>query len=110
MSISFDAKIEQVKLNGVAIKAYVREMTWKERKAYEESSGLASGEERDPGVSAELLILATACDEQGERLFSEEERDAVSELPTGVFMAIFKASSLINSISDANVERERKNS
>lgn len=56
------------------------------------------------------LVVATACDEQGNRVFSDEDVDALGELPAKDVAKLFDVATKLNGMSKEDVEDLEKNS
>jgi hypothetical protein len=102
LAISY-VKTEEVPLPEVTSSIFVRTMSGAEREKFEEACT------KDlPNIRARLIV-ATACDAQGERIFSEAHLAAVTSKPAVMLIRIFDAAAKLNGLSKADVDELEKN-
>lgn len=96
---------EEIPVPELGGSVYVRVMTGTERDAYEISISKA----RIPNYRA-LLTCYTACDGEGNRLFSEADLPLLGSFPSTVLDPIAARAVQLNHFSSAAIEDLRKNS
>jgi hypothetical protein len=64
----------------------------------------------NPTRFAALLIVRTAIDESGQRLFSDEEANVIAEKGPEAFQRVFDAASKLNGFGAESVDAAEKNS
>jgi len=101
--------VEVPELGGTVI---VREMTGAERDSWEASVLDTSGPDPKPNLenTRAKLLVRTVVDEQGERLFTDDEIDLVGALSAGALDRLFAVAARLSRISAADVEELTKNS
>jgi len=85
----------------------LREMRGRERMEYEEfvsQEGVGSAD-----VITKLIVL-TAVDEKGTRIFTDEDAERLKNLGTSVLLKIFNAARELNMLTEEAVEKLEKNS
>lgn len=103
-----DRKLESVKVpewGGDGI-VYLRPMGGTERAHFE---ALAAGQAVATGQVMEKLIAFTACDENGNLLFTSEDVAELAKKNAGVLMRVFSVASRLNALSDVDVEALKGN-
>ena len=92
---------------------YVRSMSAVERDAYEADQAARN---KDGGEKAGMhnfrarLVVRVACDEQGNRLFNDDDAAALGEKSSGPVALIFDAAAKLNGLTPKDVEELEKNS
>ena len=88
---------------------FVRVMTGKERDQFE-SEVLAADNDKSKLVNIRSKLCAlTVCDEQGQRLFTDQELESLGGKSAAALERIFILSQKLNLISDKDVEELEKN-
>ena len=107
-----DLPLEAVEVSEWNTTVYVRNMTGTERDAYE-TSLLAkqdmTNEERLKDMRAALVVLCTV-DEDGVRIFSDNDVEAVGAKSANALDKIVMAIRKHNGLTDGDIEEESKNS
>lgn len=80
---------------------WVKSLSAEEREAWESAP---------PNRIRALMVVLTCCDENGNRLFSMRDLDAVSALPINVVMPISDAAIRIAKVAQEDIDRLEKNS
>lgn len=98
-------KVEVPEWGGVL---WVRSMTGSERDAFEADAYLLQ-KQYGEGIGAirnlrARLVVATACDESGQLLFTKADADAVGGKNAHALDRVFQASQRLNGMSDTAVE------
>lgn len=89
-------------------KIYIKSMTIAERMNFEKRFADADGEIDALDVTVQTVI-ASACNEDGEPLFTDDDADALKQLPSGVMLTIVQAANKINGLIKTAVEAAEKN-
>lgn len=87
---------------------WVREMAAGERDQWEGTMVSRQGMERFKNLRA-LVVCLTVCDEDGKRLFADNEIDQVGKLPVSGIDRVFEAASKLNRLTKQDVEELEKN-
>ena len=100
---NFKAKSEPVEAFGQ--KLYVRAMSGRERDNFESKFAQAKESERLSNIRARLVVLTTV-DENGNRVFSDDEADKLGNVPGAAaeLDKIFSVASKLNGLSNKDVE------
>ena len=88
--------------------AFIRRMTGTERDAFEASIFDAAGKMNKQMFRAKLLVK-TLADDQGARLFGDDEITALSELPSDELVRLYDIAEKLNGLSKADVDALTKN-
>jgi hypothetical protein len=100
-----DLRTEQVEVPEWGGSVTVRAMTSRERDAYE-----ASMVEGDKYVNVRARLVASCLvDENGERMFSDEDAEALGNKGASAMNRIFNVVTRINGFSDSDLEDLEKN-
>lgn len=89
-------------------KIYIKSMTIAERMNFEKRFADADGEIDALDVTVQTVIVS-ACNEDGEPLFTDDDADALKQLPSGVMLTIVQAANKINGLIKTAVEAAEKN-
>jgi hypothetical protein len=102
-------RIDIPELGGVVI---VRGMTGQERDEFESSLIVGRGRRRDVDTSNIRAKLAVRCliDEQGGRLFKDEEADALGCVRADVLSRIYTAAQRLSGVTDEDIDEMGKSS
>jgi len=105
-------KQEAVEVPELGGSVLVREMTGAERDGWEASVLDTSGPDPKPNLenTRAKLLVRTIVDEQGKRLFTDDEIDLVGALSAGALDRLFAVAARLSRISAADVEELTKNS
>ena len=87
---------------------YVRTMTGAERDGFE-TAYLESKARSKPNIRGTMAAF-TLCDENGQRLFNDEDAEALSKLPAAELDRVFSLGQKLNKITEADVEELEGNS
>lgn len=84
----------------------VQGMSGKQRDAWEKSLIVGRGKRRDVNTENVRAKLACVCliDEQGQRLFTDEDADALGELRVDVLSRIFEVAQRLSGVSDSDLD------
>ncbi len=107
-----DLKTERVSVPEWGGDVLVRSMTGAERDAFEASILEKRGSDYDVNMRNLRAKLAawTIVDEEGNRLFSEDDIKALSEKSAGALQRVFNVASRLSAIGPEDVEELAKNS
>lgn len=110
---SEDLPFEEMEMPEWGGKVNVRGLTGKERDAFEESIADKSGEEGAPKVNlnnfrAKLVVL-TVVDENGKRVFSDTDADALGKKSARAINRVFEKARKLSGIGKDDVEEMTKN-
>ncbi len=107
-----DLKTERVSVPEWGGDVLVRSMTGAERDAFEASILEKRGSDYDVNMRNLRAKLAawTIVDEEGSRLFSEDDIKALSEKSAGALQRVFNVASRLSAIGPEDVEELAKNS
>ncbi len=90
---------------------YVRTMTGEERDAFEASLMPAKGTGKGDYKNLRAKLCAIAiCDEEGNRLFTDKEVEALGKKSAAALNKIFDTAQRLNGIGKADMEELEKNS
>lgn len=96
-------EVEVPRWNG---SVYVRELTGRERDAFENE--ILTGDPNDPDVNTEnlraRLLVRTLCDEDGERLFGDDEMDELAGKSGAVLSQLFEEAQDLNGMTADDME------
>lgn len=92
----------RVQVAGVDDALYVRVMTVGERDAWE-SLALQSPNGKVPPNFRSRYLASTLCDEDGKRLFADEEWPQIAELDSGIISNLFDVAAKHNKMSEADI-------
>lgn len=80
---------------------YIRELTGRERDAFENE--ILTGDPNDPDVNTEnlraRLLVRTLCDEDGERLFEDDQMEDLAEKSGAVLGRLFEVAQEMNGMT-----------
>lgn len=102
----------EIDVNGQRDVVYVRGMSGTERDIWEQTifeERKASGDSVYPHYRASLVVK-TACDKDGSRLFSDDDIKKVSKLPASVIEPIHDKGAKLSGITAGDAEALAKNS
>ena len=91
---------------------WVRELSAREKDDFERSLMRRTGRKTEvstENVRAKLAVLC-CCDENGARIFQDEDVAALTTRPAGVLSKIYEAAQKINEVDDEDVDELVKNS
>ena len=101
-----DIKIEKVELpKEYNASIYIRVMDGKSRGIYENHCLKLSKKDDVSGIRS-LIVQLTVCDERGNLLFDKSDIDKLEAKSANLLDFIYQASSRINKINDAEVQKE----
>jgi hypothetical protein len=108
-----DATVEPVVLTGIkgweTVKLFVRTMSASERDKFEAwCIDLQTKQFDRSNIRARLAVL-TACDEQGQRLFSNEDEKQLGTKSAAALDRIFTVATKLNGLSKSDVAELEKN-
>lgn len=109
----FLPRVEVVEVPDWERTACVRMLSGKERDAWEAGLHRIAG---DGSVSPNLtnvrgrLLALTLCDDEGRRLFTDDDAGQLGDLPAAPLEVIFEAASKLNALGGRSRERAEKNS
>jgi len=98
--------IESVTVDGLATPVYVRGLTGKERDGFEAACFVQRGKTRilnTDNIRAKLLVRAI-CDQDGVRLFTDNEVDVLGDMPAAVLDELFTVAQKLSGLSSTDVE------
>lgn len=102
-------KLGELELPELGGKVFLRVLSSRERDALEaEFTDAKNSLSKLDNIRAKLVVRAVA-DDQGKRLFSDEEIGAVGDLPAPLVSKIFDAAARHNGMTSDAVEAARKN-
>lgn len=104
-------ELVEIEANGKRDVVYVRGMSGTERDVWEQTvfqERKKAGSDVYPHYRASLIVK-TACDKEGNRLFSDEDIKKVSLLPASVTEPIHDKASRLSGITQADAEELAKN-
>jgi len=110
---SFDAltcRVEKVNVPEIGDSCYLRVMTARERDAYDMSQGDPLTRKVNLEHITARLLVRCLCDEEGERLYADDELDQIGNMPSTVTEPLFNECRRINGMTAAAVEDAVKNS
>lgn len=106
-------QIEPVEIPEWNLTIWVRELTVDERDQMiaSQASFDNQGEMQDfdPRGIVALLFTLTACDENGDRLFNDDETSIVADLPVGGVDRVFEVAQRINRLRKSDVDEAVEN-
>jgi hypothetical protein len=106
-----DAKLQSVEVPDWGGTLYLRVMSASERDAYEDEMYRIKGKDVEVNrlnARARLLVRCL-CDEQGTRLFSDDDAKALGAKSAKVMGKLFDRASKLNGLSASDVEELEKN-
>lgn len=109
-------RVEKVQIPGSDDFVYVRGLTGAERDQFEESNlirernkkGALNFDVRMANVRSTLVVKGL-CNEQGTRLLTDDDVEAVSKLPAAVIAHLYNVIASLSGITDDDVEDLLKN-
>lgn len=107
-----DIKIEELYVPEWDGSIYIKTMTAEERDKFEEAIFIKDGGKRKTDVSGlrAKLCAFVICDEEGNRLFSEAEVEALSKKSAAALTRIFEKAQEISATREDDFEEMAKNS
>jgi len=106
-----DIKIEKVEIPEWNSFVYVKSLTGKERDSFEDSMYTGrSGEKVNLKNLRARLVVLTMCNENGKRIFSDEDADWVGDKNAAALNRIFVKAQELSGLRQEDVERLVKNS
>lgn len=85
---------------------YVRTMSGSDRAQFET---LCAGQPLATGKIMEKLVTFTVCDENGERIFNDDDVEELSKKNAGVILRIFQKAAELNALRETDVENIKGN-
>lgn len=92
----------KVAVEGVDMPLYVRVMKVGERDAWE-LAGINSSNGKIPPDFRSRYLVATLCDENGNRLFTDDQWPEIAELDSGIVCSLFDVAAKHNRLSEADI-------
>lgn len=104
--------IERVEVPALGGFVYIRAMSGSERDAWEKSLLVGRGKKRDVDTTnvRARLIARVACNDKGDRLFTDAEAETLGKLRVDVLNTLFEVAQRLSGVSDADVEELGKGS
>lgn len=107
-------RMEEIPVPELGDTVFVRELSAAERDQFETSMLHLSKQGKVQGTNlanlrARLAVLAI-CDEQGRRLFSDDDAKILGQLGASALQRIFEAAQRLSGLSDSDMEELEKNS
>lgn len=103
-----DLKKERVHVPAWNGDVFVRTMTGKERDAFE-GEVIREGRASTDNIRARLLVRVLV-DEEGNRLFKDEEADLLGEKSTDALEELVNVAQMLNAMTNDDIEGLKKNS
>jgi len=104
-------KIESVAIDGLPEPLYLRTLTGRERDAFENGCFTQRGKDRvmnTDNIRAKLLVRSI-CNEQGERLFADNEAEALGNIPADILDTLFAKAQAMSGLAPADIEELKGN-
>lgn len=102
-------KLEKVSIPEWGTDVWIRELKAGERDRIEGQQMTANGMAKYINFRSRVLV-ATLCDEQGARLFTDDQVEALAALPASGVDRAFDVACRVNRLSESDVESLEKNS
>jgi len=99
-------KVEAVKVDGLEEPVFVRTLTGRERDGFETACFVQKGKQRTlntENIRAKLLVRAI-CDKDGARVFTDNDTDALGDIPASALDALFSVAQRLSGLSSEDVE------
>lgn len=106
MALTDSTKMDYVDIEGLG-RIYVKELSCEEKDSFETS--LPSGDEAQTMTIRAPLVKASACDEDGNLIFSSVSLEKVLRLPASFIEPLFKKAKTLNGMDKSSVEQAEKN-
>lgn len=101
-----DLEREAVEVERWGGTVYVRELTGRERDQFENE--ILTGDPNDPDVNTEnlraRLLVRTLCDEDGNRLFGDDQMDDLADKSGAVLSRLFEKAQELNGMTAEDME------
>lgn len=112
-----DRKLQKVDVPQWGDFVYIRSLTGSERDEFEEANLVRTRDRKRGTMSYDVrlqnakvrLIAMTACDEQGNRIFNDEDVEALGKKNSAAISLLYNVSASLSGITDEDVEELLKN-
>lgn len=107
------AKLREVEVEADGIPLLLRQLSGKDRDAYESQILVKKGKDYDVNmklVRVKLVQLSLIDPDTGKRMFADNETDALNDLPATVITFAFEEAQKLNRFSKDDIEELAKNS
>jgi len=104
-------KIEPVAIDGLSEPLFLRTLTGRERDAFENGCFTQRGKDRvltTDNIRAKLLVRSI-CNEQGERLFADNEAEALGNIPADILDTLFAKAQAMSGLAPTDIEELKGN-
>jgi hypothetical protein len=105
---AIDRKLRHVHVKEWDVTLYLHSMTGAERARFKQIADKLQKEGKEADADTWLLIL-TACDEQGNRIFSDEDFERLNSKSATVLTHVAKEALIVNGLLPDSIDEAKKN-